>query len=74
MSYNPNATYQRVWQSEGTAVQGTWEWSANANQTNFASIRGEGAGVYLNSTYANLDEYKWSNVFLTKGTYKITIV
>lgn len=66
--------FRTFWQKQGTAVQGTWAWVADASQTNFASVTGEGAGVYYNGgTHTDLDEYKWSNIFLTKGTYKITI-
>ena len=66
--------YCPFWQGQGTVVQGTWIWAADANQTDYASVKGEVAGMYYNSSDANLDEYKWSNIFLTKGSYKITIV
>ncbi len=76
MSYLPRVPcfFRPFWQKQGTAVAGTWVWAASASQTNFASLTGEAAGVYYNSTNTNLDEYKWSNIFLTKGTYKITII
>ncbi len=76
MSYLPRAPcfFRPFWQKQGTAVQGTWVWGTGAGQTNFASVTGELAGTYYNSSNANSDEYKWANVFLTKGTYKITII
>lgn len=66
--------YREFYQGQGTAVQGTWVWTTNANQTDFASVTGEGAGYFINNTTTNLDEYKWGNIFLTHGTYKITII
>lgn len=73
MTLEPNATFMRFWQNQGTAVAGTWAWFADALQTDYASVTEEGEGSYSNTTSANLDEYKWSNIFLTKGTYKINI-
>ena len=70
-----NGSFVRpFWQKQGTAVQGTWLWGNHAEETNYASLTGEAAGDYYNSTHTNLDEYKWGNIFLTKGTYKITII
>lgn len=61
-------------QGQGIAVAGTWAWSANALQTDFASVTGEAAGSFANVVgVADLDEYKWSSVFLAKGTYKATV-
>lgn len=75
MTYLPRITgfFRSFWQKQGTAVQGTWAWGANALQTFFASVMNEGAGSFVNTTNNDLDEYKWSNIFLTKGTYTITI-
>lgn len=69
-------TFKRpFWQGQGTAVQGTWSWNVDASQTDYASLTGEGAGTFYNHVpSSNLDEYKWSNIFLTKGSYKITVV
>ena len=70
-----NQSYWRpLWQGQGTMVQGTWLWVADALQTDSTSVKGELPGIFYNSTNANLDEYKWSNIYLTKGTYKITII
>lgn len=67
--------FRQFWQNQGTAVQGTWSWSAGAGQSDYASVTGEGAGTYMNvATHANNDEYKWSNIFLPAGNYKITLV
>lgn len=67
--------FRPFWQKQGTAVQGTWLWAGVAGQTNYASVTGEGAGLYHNETAAaTLDEYKWSSIFLTKGRYKIIII
>lgn len=66
--------YHEFYQNEGTAVQGTWAWAADVGQTDYASVTGEGAGSYLNNTITDADEYKWSNIYLTKGTYKLTII
>ncbi len=76
MTYLPRAPcfFRPFWQKQGTAVAGTWVWSADALETNFASVTNEAAGIYTNSSAAVSDEYKWSNIFLTKGTYKITII
>ncbi len=69
-----NPYYREFYQKQGTAVQGTWVWGAGAGQTNFASVTGEVPGTYYNSLHNDLDEYKWANIFLTKGSYKITVV
>lgn len=61
-------------QKQGISVQGTWAWTANASQTMYVSVTSEGAGNYNNTTTNNLDEYKWANVFLPKGNYKITLL
>ena len=67
--------YREIYQGQGTMVQGTWGWSADALQTDFESAATEGAGKYANSaTHNDLDEYKWSSIFLAKGNYKITII
>lgn len=65
--------YRNFWQKQGTVVQGTWVWTADASQTNYATITSEAAGVWINSSNANLDEYKWSNIFLSPGDYKLTL-
>lgn len=72
----PTSSYFRqFWQHEGTAVAGSWTWAVDASQTDYSSVRGEGAGEWQNNaTHADLDEYKWSNIFLVSGTYKITFV
>ncbi len=63
--------YREFYQKQGTVVQGTWTWADGASQTDFASITGEVAGIWYNSSFADLDEYKWSNIYLVKGVYKI---
>lgn len=65
--------FRRFWQYLGTVVQGTWLWTANVNQSDIATLRGEGAGFWDNNSAANNDEYKWSNIYLAAGSYKITI-
>jgi hypothetical protein len=73
MTLTHNTIKREFFQKQGTVVQGTWAWLADALQTYWGSVTGEAAGYYSNSTNANLDEYKWSSIFLTKGSYKITI-
>lgn len=69
--------FRRFFQNEGTQVAGTWSWVADVNQTNYSSLRGEGAGYWKNTTVpvpAPGDEYSWSNVHLGPGLYEIDIV
>jgi hypothetical protein len=66
--------FRQFWQGQGIVVSGTWSWAAGAGQTDYSSVRGEGAGFWNNSSHLNLDEYKWSSIFLTVGTYKITMI
>lgn len=67
--------FRQFWQSQGTAVQGTWHWTAVPSETDYASVTGEAAGCWNNeATHNNLDEYKWANIYLSAGTYKITLI
>lgn len=67
--------FRQFWQKQGTVVQGTWAWSALPSQTDYASVTAEGAGVYDNDATRNQnDEYKWRNIYLTAGSYNITLV
>lgn len=70
---NVSGYFRQFWQKQGTVVQGTWAWYTDAFQTDYATVTGEAAGYYLNSSAGNLDEYKWANIFLAPGTYKLTI-
>lgn len=66
--------FRRFFQGEGSIVQGTWVWTTNASETNYASVRAQAAGWWENSSHINLDEYKWSSLYLGPGTYEIDIV
>lgn len=66
--------FRQFWQHEGTIVQGAWIWDTIPAQTNYSSVRGEGAGIFDNSGGVDLDEYKWSSIYLAAGTYKLTFV
>lgn len=66
--------YRPIWQKQGTAVAGTWDWYLDGNNTDYATITGDSKGRFENLTQNDLDEYKWPNIFLPAGNYKITYV
>lgn len=65
--------YKKFFQNEGTQVNGAWSWVNNVSQTNYSSLRGEGAG-WFQSSDGIANEYKWSNLHLGPGLYEIDIV
>lgn len=60
-------------QWEGLVVQGTWTWQADVNVGYFRTIRAEAAGYWRNSTLGVNDEYKYPNMWLTKGTWELEL-
>ena len=76
VSNQPAATsyFRQLWQRQGTVVAGTWVWGVTGWQTDYATVTGDTAGVWYNDPPADLDEYKWSDIYLAPGTYTISII
>ena len=66
--------FRKFFQYEGVAVVGTWIWATDVSQTNYQSLRGDGAGDWQNTTGVINNEYKWNDVYLTPGIYNLTVV
>jgi hypothetical protein len=61
------------WQFQGSAVAGTWAWYGDGKQTDTASVQGQTSGAFINTTAADVDEYAWGSIYLTRGKYKVDV-
>lgn len=70
----PHSSFGYSLTDKYSVVQGTWVFRAQENQTNYDPELISSAGTIYNSSLADLDEIKWTNILLTTGIYVFTIV